>query len=202
LISQTQKEAILQSIQQRHGKLPVFTLSNVTQEGFDALKSMIVSGKTYCLLGSSGVGKSSMINVLSGKPLMQTDAISTATNKGRHITSHRELIVLEQGGILIDNPGMREVGIADNTNGLETTFDTLLSLGQTCRFKDCSHTNELGCAVIDALNKGEIDRDSYDNYLKMEREKAFFESTQAEVRKRDKDFGKMLKNYKKTMKKN
>jgi ribosome biogenesis GTPase len=162
----------------------------------------IEKGKTYCMLGSSGVGKSTLLNNLSGKTLMRTDSISVSTNKGRHITSHRELIVLENGGILVDNPGMREVGIADTSGGLETTFDRIISLSQNCKFKDCTHTNEVSCSVIEAVEQGEIDKKSYENYLKMERENAHFESTIEEKRKKDKEFGKVIKNYKKEMKKN
>ena len=153
------------------------------------------------MLGSSGVGKSTLLNNLSGKTIMRTDIISQSTNKGRHVTSHRELIILENGGILVDNPGMREVGIADSTSGLEITFDMIFRLSQSCKFKDCTHTHETGCAVLEAVEKGDIDRTSYENYLKMEREKAHFESTVAESRKKDKEFGKIVKNYKKDMKK-
>src|SRR5574338_192143 len=118
------------------------------------------------MLGSSGVGKSNLMNNLSGRSLMKTGTISESTNKGRHITSHRELIVLENGGILIDNPDMREVGIADASVGLETTFDDIARLSQNCKFKDCTHTTEVGCAVIEAVEKGEIEQSSYENYLR------------------------------------
>jgi ribosome biogenesis GTPase len=131
---------------------------------------------------------------------MKTDSISQSTNKGRHITSHRELIILENGGILIDNPGMREVGITDSEGGLEITYDMIFSLSENCKFKDCTHTTEIGCAVLEAVENGEIDRDSYENYLKMEKEKAHFESTVLEKRQKDKEFGKMLKNYHKDVK--
>ena len=97
---------------------------------------------------------------------------------------------------------MREVGITDTDHGLETTFDKIVSLSHECRFSNCTHTSETGCKVLEALEKGEIDRSSYENYLKMEREKAHFESTVAERRKKDKVFGKMMKNYKKDMNKN
>jgi len=112
------------------------------------------------------------------------------------------MIVLENGGILIDNPGMREVGIADSSGGLEITFDMIVSLSKNCRFKDCSHTSEVGCSVLEAVENGEIDKSSYENYLKMEREKAHFDATVAEKRNRDKLFGKMMKNYKKDMNNN
>lgn len=202
LINEQKITEIAGSIKQRINDILVFAISNETQDGLEALKMSIEKGKTYCMLGSSGVGKSTLLNNLSGATLMKTDTISKSTNKGRHITSHRELIVLENGGILIDNPGMREVGIADTAIGLETTFDRIISLSQKCKFKDCTHTNEIGCAVLDAVEKGEIDKKSYENYLKMEREKAHFESTIEERRKKDKEFGKVLKNYKKDMKRN
>jgi len=202
LINEQKIAEITDSIKQRIKDIPVFAISNETQDGYEALKKFIEKGKTYCMLGSSGVGKSTLLNKLSGRTLMKTDAISQSTNKGRHITSHRELIVLESGGNLIDNPGMREVGIADTTSGLEMTFDRIIHLSRKCKFKDCTHTNEIGCSVLEAIEKGEIDKNFYENYLKMEREKAHFESTIEEKRKKDKEFGKMMKNYKKDMKKN
>lgn len=202
LIDELQINEILTSIKTRIKDVPVIAMSNETQDGYEAIKFFIEKGKTYCMLGSSGVGKSTLLNNLSGRAVMKTEAISQSTNKGRHVTSHRELIILENGGILIDNPGMREVGIADTTDGLEITFDTIFKLSQNCKFQNCTHTHEAGCSVLEAVENGEIDKSSYENYLKMEREKAHFESTITERRKRDKEFGKILKNYKKDMKKN
>jgi ribosome biogenesis GTPase / thiamine phosphate phosphatase len=201
LIDEHRTVEILENINGRIKEVPVISISNETQDGYDKIKTIIEKGKTYCMLGSSGVGKSTLINNLSGKSLMRTDAVSQSTNKGRHVTSHRELIILESGGILIDNPGMREVGIADSTSGLEITFDLIIRHSQNCKFKDCTHVNEKGCSVIEAVEKGEINNASYENYLKMEREKAHFESSVVERRKKDKDFGKMIKNYKKDMNK-
>jgi ribosome biogenesis GTPase / thiamine phosphate phosphatase len=202
LINEQKITEIIDRIKQRIKDIVVFAISNETRNGYEALKMTIEKGKTYCMLGSSGVGKSTLLNNLSGKTLMRTDSISLSTNKGRHITSHRELIVLESGGILVDNPGMREVGIADTSSGLETTFDRIISLSLNCKFNDCTHTNEPGCSVIEAVEKGEIDKKSYENYLKIGREKAHFESTIEERRKKDKEFGKVIKNYKKDIKKN
>jgi ribosome biogenesis GTPase len=133
---------------------------------------------------------------------MKTGEISSSVNKGKHVTSHRELFVLDGGGILIDNPGMREVGIADTSSGLETTFETILDYAQECRFKDCSHTNENGCAILAALEKGEIEEALYVNFQRMEKEKMHFESDALERRKKDKEFGKMIKNVKKQRKNN
>lgn len=202
LISEQKTAEIIDSINQRIENIPVVAISNETQNGYETLRKFIEKGKTYCMLGSSGVGKSTLLNNLSGKTIMRTDVISSSTSKGRHITSHRELIALDNGGILIDNPGMREVGIVDNANGLETTFDKIISLSQKCKFRDCKHITETGCSVLEAVENGEIERNSYESYLKMEREKALFESTVAERRKKDRDFGKMIKNYKKEMKRN
>ena len=201
LIDDQRLVEIQESIAHRIKEVPVLAISNETHDGYEALNKVIEKGKTYCLLGSSGVGKSTLLNNLSGQKRMKTDAISESTHKGRHVTSHRELTILENGGILIDNPGMREVGIADTTSGLETTFDDIMSLAQHCRFKDCTHTSEAGCAVLEAVERGEIDEQAYENYMKMEREKNHFESTVAERRKKDKQFGKILKDYlKKDMK--
>ncbi|MCE5229391.1 ribosome small subunit-dependent GTPase A [bacterium] len=197
LIDEPKIAEIVNRIHQRIHNIPVIAISNETRNGYEALTRLIEKGKTYCMLGSSGVGKSTLLNHLSGRTVMRTDAISNRTNKGRHVTSHRELVVLDDGGILIDNPGMREVGIADAAGGLETTFDEIFGFSRNCKFKDCTHTTEAGCAVLEAVERGEIDRESYESYLKMEKEKAHFESSAAERRKKDKDFGKMLKNYKK-----
>jgi ribosome biogenesis GTPase len=177
LISEHFITTIVESIRQRLKDIPIFAISNETQDGYESLKLIIEKGKTFCMLGSSGVGKSTMLNNLLGKSMMKTGSISESTSKGRHITSHRELIILENGGILIDNPGMREVGIVDNSNGLETTFDSIFSLAESCKFKDCTHVNEVGCAVIEALENGKLDKSVFENYQKMQREKSYFETS-------------------------
>lgn len=202
LVGEEQISDLEDKIKKRIQDIPILSISNETQRGYEELKTIIKKGKTYCMLGSSGVGKSTLINNLSGKTIMQTSPISQSTNKGRHITSHRELIILDSGGILIDNPGMREVGIADLTNGLEQTFDIIFTLSEECKFKNCTHTNELGCAVLLALANGEVSQASYDNYIKMDRERAYYESTVFEKRKKERILGKILKNYKRDMKKN
>ncbi|HEX2919793.1 MAG TPA: ribosome small subunit-dependent GTPase A [Bacteroidales bacterium] len=188
---------IIEKINKRLKNVPVIAISNETREGYDLIRSRIEKGKTYCLLGSSGVGKSTLTNNLAGKALMKTNSISDSTGKGRHVTSHRELIILEDGGILIDNPGLKEVGIADASSGAEIVFDEILKFAEHCRFKDCRHINEIGCAVIEAVENGEIDAKSYENYLKLEKEKEHFESTVSERKKKDKQMGKILKDYQK-----
>ena len=204
LIGEEQLERLRSLVLKRIEGVPLFCISNETGEGIKDLNEHIEKGRTYCLLGSSGVGKSTLTNILSGnsvamsgKSVMKTGSTSESTGKGRHVTSHRELLVLGNGGLLIDNPGMREVGIADSAEGLEITFDMIGRLARECRFRDCTHVSEEGCAVIAAVDRGEIDRSVYENFLKMEREKEHFESTIAEKRQKDKDFGKMVKEFKK-----
>jgi ribosome biogenesis GTPase len=197
LMNESRISEIKERIESRVNDVPIIAISNTSLTGYDTLILTFEKGKTYCMLGSSGVGKSTLLNNLSGRSVMKTGTISGSTNKGRHVTSHRELVILENGGILIDNPGMREVGITDTESGLENTFNLIISLSQKCKFTDCTHTSEKECAVIEALERGELDNAYYENYLKMEREKSHFESTLAERKKKEKDFGKLLKKYKK-----
>ena len=121
---------------------------------------------------------------------MKTGEISQSTNKGRHITSHRELFVLDNGSIVIDTPGMKELGMTENQDGIKTTFDDIYSLRLKCKFPDCSHTRETGCAVLEAVENGTIDMASLENFRKMQKEQQHFQATIAEKRKKDKTFGK------------
>ncbi len=192
----TTEEEIRQLIDQvrlRHADLQVIPLSNETLEGLEQIRQHLKEGKTYCILGSSGVGKSSLINNLLNKEHMKVSAISEQTNKGRHTTSHRELFVLEDGGVIIDTPGMRELGITEKSQGLETTFSDLAELAKQCKFNDCTHTNEEGCAILEALDNGEIDEKALENFQKLKREQERFESTVREKRAKDKKLGKLYK---------
>ncbi len=201
LATESELESIKDQIAQRVKDVPVIAVSNQTI-GYSGLDTVIEEGKTYCLLGSSGVGKSTLLNGLSGELLMKTGEISSSVNKGKHVTSHRELIVLDRGGILIDNPGMREVGITDTTGGLETTFDSILEYSKDCQYQNCTHMHEKGCAVLAAVENGEIDEESYSNFQKMHKEKLHFESDSVERKKKDKDLGKVIKHFKKQRKNN
>lgn len=198
LLNQHQVDELTVKVKARIQNFPVIALSNETRAGYEHLQTFINKGKTYCLLGSSGVGKSTLLNNLCGRDFMKTDSISQSINRGKHITSHRELFVLENGGMIIDNPGMREVGIADSTSGLEITFNKITGLAETCRFKNCTHTHETGCTVIEAVQQGNIDEAGYLNYLKLEKEKAHFESTVEERREKEKNLSKIIKNYHKS----
>lgn len=191
----------IRELEKRDKKVKYILLSNMTLKGLDQILDFIQTGKTYCVVGSSGVGKSTLINNLLKKNILKTGEISYSTNKGRHVTDHRELFVLENGGIVIDTPGMKELGMTDNTEGTKTTFQEIFDISFKCKFPDCKHINETGCAVIEALNNGAIDKDSYDNYQKIQKEQERFQTTVAEKRKKDKVFGKMIKNYHRDIKK-
>lgn len=193
---------LLNKIKARVKNVPLVHVSNETKVGMDNFKKLLHKGRTYCLLGSSGVGKSSLINSLVGEHRMKTVTISKSIDRGKHATTHRELIPMVNGAILIDNPGMREVGITDSSAGLENTFETIYDLSQDCKFSDCTHTSESGCAVQLAIENGQIEKSHFENFLKMEREKEHYESSVAEKRRKDKNFGKMIKHYKKTRKSN
>jgi ribosome biogenesis GTPase / thiamine phosphate phosphatase len=195
LTDEQQVLELTENIRVRIQNIQVIPISNETRNGYDRIIQLIEKGKTYCMLGSSGVGKSTLLNNLSGENFMRTDSISLSTNKGRHITSHRELVILANGGILIDNPGMREVGIADTSGGFETTFDIITRLSEECRFTNCIHTTEAGCAVIEAIEHGELEMHSYENYLKMVKEKTWFETTSAEKKRKEKILGKTIRDY-------
>jgi ribosome biogenesis GTPase / thiamine phosphate phosphatase len=192
---------IISELEQRENKLIYFLLDNITLKGFDQILEFIHKDKTYCVIGSSGVGKSTFINNLLNKEVLKTGHISKSTNKGRHITEHRELFILENGGLIIDNPGMREVGMIDNPEGVKTTFGEIVKLASKCKFQDCTHKNESGCAVTEAVNAGILDKDSYENYLRIHDEQVRFSTTVQERRRKEKIFGRIIKNYQRDMKK-
>lgn len=177
---------------------PVLSLSNVTREGIDDLRRLLLPSKTYCFVGSSGVGKSTIINQLIGRERLQTKGVSE-TGEGRHTTVRRELIVLEGGALVIDNPGMREFGILGAESGMDSSFLDIIGFASGCRFRDCSHTGEPGCAVLAAVHSGELGQEHYDNYIKLRAESEFYQRSYAEKRKKDRDFGRYIKSAKKDL---
>jgi ribosome biogenesis GTPase len=178
--------------------VPLLTLSNVTREGMTELQGVLEPGKTYCFVGSSGVGKSTLINGLVGRELLETKVVSSS-GEGRHTTVRRELIVLANGALVIDNPGMREFGVLGASGGIEASYADISARAGRCRFRDCTHTNEPGCAVLQALKSGEIDTEHYENFLKLRKESEYYQMSYADKRKKDKDFGRFIKSAKKDL---
>ncbi len=177
-------------------------LSNVSDNGILDLQNELRSGKTYCLLGSSGVGKTTLLNNLLGEDMYEVNEVREKDSKGKHTTVRRQLICLDSGSIFIDTPGMRELGNFAVNNGLEETFDDIIPYSRQCRFSDCTHTHEEGCAVIEAVEQEIIDEERFRNFLKIQKESAYYEMSYLDKRKKDKSFGKMVKNYKRFNKKN
>jgi ribosome biogenesis GTPase len=184
---------IISEIQKIMPQLQVISFSNKNDYGLESVKEIMQPGLTYCLLGSSGVGKTTLINNLIGESIYKTKTVSKKESKGRHATTHRQLIVLDSGAMIVDTPGMRELGNFSVDTGLDETFSEIITLSEKCHFNDCTHVGEKGCAVLDAVEKGFLFAERYQNYLKMTKESAYYEMSYLDKRKKDKQFGKHVK---------
>jgi len=196
-------EELQGKIVQIHTLMPnveIAAFSNISTSGLDTVKSLLRPKQTYCLLGSSGVGKTTLLNSLLGNAEFEIQAVRVKDSKGRHTTTRRQLISLENGTMIIDTPGMRELGNISVDFGLSDTFAEIVELAGKCRFADCTHTLEEGCAILAAVKNKTIEPERYENYVKMNKESAFNEMSYLEKRQKDKDFGKMIKTAKKQLK--
>lgn len=200
LISKEELKKRISEIQNRFKVTNIIATSIITNDGLGKLKEGIKKGETYCFLGSSGVGKSSLINKLLGKNEIKTGEVINITDKGKHTTTAREMYFMNNGGIIIDNPGTREVGISNSNSGIEEVFGDIGILAKECKYSDCSHLHEPNCAVLKALREGILDKAKYNNFLKLKKESDFYEMTEIEKREKDKKFGKFIKKAKEQLK--
>lgn len=193
------KEELATKIVELTSRFPgadIIPVSTKTDEGLALLHAKLERGKTYCFVGSSGVGKSSLINALRGGEGIKVGAIGVHSLRGKHTTTARTMYFLDQGAIVVDNPGMREVGITDTKEGVEDLFVDLTELSYTCKFVDCTHVKEPGCKIREALSSGVLEEGRYRNFVALQKEAAFFELSELEKRAKDRQFGKFIKKAK------
>lgn len=158
--------------------VPVHLVTVKNLHGLTALETYLSEGQTVAMIGSSGAGKSTLVNSLYGKTVQPTNVVSKAVGKGKHTTTNRSLILMPQGGMVIDNPGIREIGLWDDEGGLDIAFPEIETLAVACRFHDCRHTNEPGCQVLHGITTGDVRQDRLDSYQKMKRELEYLNDRQ------------------------
>jgi ribosome biogenesis GTPase len=196
-------ENIADRIAEIRGIMPflhVQPFSNENELGLKEIKALLAPAKTYCLLGSSGVGKTTLLNKLIGASVFTTKAVREKDGRGRHATTYRQLIMLDCEAMLIDTPGMRELGNFSVETGIDETFSEINELSKQCRFNDCRHVNEKGCAVIEAVENGLVPEKRYKNYLKIKKESMYHEMSYLNKKQKDKQFGKLVKSVMKQKK--
>jgi ribosome biogenesis GTPase len=182
-------EVKLEEVENTAPGVEVLCLSSYTGQGVDELKALIKPGNTVAFLGSSGVGKSTLINTLMGEEVLDTQEVSSCGDRGRHTTTHRELMLRPDGSVVIDTPGMRELHLLDAGESVDTAFEDIDILAANCKFSDCSHSGEPGCAVQAAIEEGTLEQSRFTSYLKLRKEAEYMK------RKIDKRAEQSYKNY-------
>lgn len=183
----------LDSVRSSNPFIAVESVNALDKDSLIKLAPWIKRGKTICVLGSSGVGKSTITNTLLGEAHQTTQGIREDDAKGRHTTTKRSLLTLPSGGLILDTPGMRELQLTDCKQGIDSTFSDIHELAQQCKYADCQHTNEPGCAVLNAIQKGVLAERRLDNFHKLLREEALNSASMQERRAKDKSLGKFYK---------
>ena len=166
----------------------VFAVSCVTKDGIDDIKRFFTNGKTVVFLGSSGVGKSTLVNTLYGEEIMKTSEIREDDSRGRHTTTSRNLIMLPNGAMIIDTPGMRELGMWDADEGISMVFQNIEELASMCKYSDCTHTNEPGCRILEAIENGELDVERFEQYIKLKKESLYNTNSEEYLRNKKEKF--------------
>lgn len=202
LIDEAELNRLESEIFKRHPHLTVFSGSIHQEKGLQELSESFSPGLSFCIVGSSGVGKSSLINYLARQHLERVKTVGSGTGRGRHTTTSGHLHILANGAILIDTPGLREVGMTDAESGIQNAFAEIEELARQCRFSDCSHNSEPGCAVRKAIEEGMLLEEKFTSYQKLKREAARFGQTIAQKRQKEKGFGKMVRQVLKFKKNN
>ncbi len=199
LLSNEEKISRLKELKERFPDTDIIFTNIVNVDGSKELENYIKKGKTYCFLGSSGVGKSSLINKLIGREIIKTGDISSCSDRGKHTTTSRQMYFLENGGIVIDNPGVREVGILNTEKEIEDIFIKFNSFKNKCKYSNCTHTHEPGCVILEAKQVGEIKEDEYINYINLKKEAEYCNMNDSQKRQKNKAFGKFIKKAKKEL---
>ncbi len=193
LISEAELWERVGQIKRRFNDVDIIPTSTVTKTGLSELIKYIKKGRTYCFVGSSGVRKSSLINKLLNENRIKTNEVGETTGRGKHTTTTREMYLLKNGGLIIDNPGSREVGLTDSVEAIEDVFNEIIDLSNRCRYSNCTHIHEPGCAVLQAINDKSLDREKYHNYLRLKKEAEYYQMSEMEKREKDRKFGQFIK---------
>lgn len=201
LVSQKDLERKVSEIRNTGIKCEIIAYSVKTGSGLPQIKQVLKPSITYCLLGSSGVGKTTLLNHLIGRDVFKINLVREKDGKGKHTTARRQLVVLNQGAMLIDTPGMRELGNIGVNSGIQESFSDILKLSRNCRFKDCTHTHEAGCSVLRAVQSGNLNEAHYQGYLKLNKESEHYQMSYVEKRRKDRKFGQFIKSAMKQNKK-